>query len=165
MVIGATLIEYKNQDFFRIYIYPQRIGKGLTQWEFFSLGPILIHTPEDILPTLTTKPWQPFIQQLCCANQKLIRHLPVMFIIQCIWSVLLPPLIKLIQTKINRKNLDPWTWIHPINWLWQMQPHNCHPNHKLPQTCRGNKSICPIWIWSTDEFLTQPRTIFRINEF
>ena len=41
---------------------------------------------------------------------------------------------------------------------------NWHPRHDLPQICGGNKSVCPVWIHITDNFLTHPRTSFRINE-
>ena len=41
---------------------------------------------------------------------------------------------------------------------------NRHPHHNLPQTCGGSKSVCPVWIWTTDHFQSHLRTSFRINE-
>ena len=60
---------------------------------------------------------------------------PMMFTNQCICSVLLLPLIQIMEIEINRKNLGWSTWSQPINWWWQVKPHNCHHNHDLPQTC------------------------------
>ena len=52
-----------------------------------------------------------------------------------------------------------------INWCEKFLTPNRHPCHALPQTCRGGKSICPVCIRLTENFLTLPRTSFGINEF
>ena len=39
-----------------------------------------------------------------------------------------------------------------------------HPCHDLPQTCRGRKYICPVWIRPTEDFLTHLRKNFRVNK-
>ena len=41
---------------------------------------------------------------------------------------------------------------------------NCHPLHDLTQTCSGRKSVRLLWIQPTENFLTHPRTSFRIIE-
>ena len=56
MGLSAKLGNYKNQDCFRIFNHQQMFIKVLTQWDFVPLGPTLIYTAEEILPTLSTKP-------------------------------------------------------------------------------------------------------------
>ena len=59
-----------------------------------------------------------------------------------------------------------------INWHELNQYINCgrcnhknrHSRHDLPQACRGNKSVCQVWIKPTGNFQSYPRTSFRINE-
>ena len=51
-----------------------------------------------------------------------------------------------------------------INWSKQAWITNRHPHHNLLQTCGGSESVCPVWIWITDNFLTHPRKHFRINK-
>ena len=41
---------------------------------------------------------------------------------------------------------------------------NRHPCHELPKTCGGRKSVYLVWIRPTDNLVTHPRRIFRINE-
>ena len=120
---------------------------------------------------MTTNSWSPNLDDpspnCFCENQTLIQLLqnemfPVMFINQYFWSVLLLPLIKIIQTKINRKKLGLLNGSHLINWGRKVNPHNGHPRHNLQQTCGGSKAVYTIWILSTDNLLTHP-TSFRIN--
>ena len=42
---------------------------------------------------------------------------------------------------------------------------NRHPCHDLPQACGGSKYVCLVWITTTDNLLTHPRTGFSINGF
>ena len=46
--------------------------------------------------------------------------------------------------------------LNPVNVLMKIG--------ELPQTCGVSKSICPIWIRPTDNFLTHSRTSSSINE-
>ena len=70
----------------------------------------------------------------------------------------------LIYTTEILKNFGWFTLSQSINWWWQVQSQNRHPFHDLPQPCGGIKAVYPVWIWPTANFLTQPRTSFRINE-
>ena len=103
------------------------------------------------------------------SNRTLIRLLknelfPMMFINQFLSIVLLLPLLKLIQTTISSNKLGWLTSIQPINWWLQVQPHNRHPLHNLPQTYRVIKAVCPIFIRPKYNLLTHPRKIFSTNE-
>ena len=56
-------------------------------------------------------------------------------------------------------------YLNPINVLMMTgEIKNGHPCHNLTQTYRERKIVCPVWIQPTDNFLTHPRTSFRINE-
>ena len=50
-----------------------------------------------------------------------------------------------------------------ISWWLTVQPQNRHPLRDLPQTCRGIKSACLIFIWSTYNFQSHLMTSFIIN--
>ena len=70
---------------------------------------------------------------------------------------------------INKIRLEQRTWrrfyINKSNQLNQkFWTPNRHPHHDRSQTCGGSKSVCPVWIWPTDNFLTHTRTSFKINE-
>ena len=43
-------------------------------------------------------------------------------------------------------------------------PPNQQPVQNLPQTFRGSKYVCTVWIRLTENFQSHPRTSFRINE-
>ena len=45
-----------------------------------------------------------------------------------------------------------------------MNHKNWHPIHNLPQTCGRSESVCLVWIWPTEHFLTRLRTSFSINK-
>ena len=49
-------------------------------------------------------------------------------------------------------------------WWRQVKSQKPHPRHDLPQNLEGRKSVCPVWIGPTDNFLTHLRKIFRVNE-
>ena len=73
------------------------------------------------------------------------------------------------KSTINKRRLERINWgyfrsIKAINLRKQVWTPNQHHLHKLSQTCGGMKSICQVWKWSTDNFLTHPRTNFTINE-
>ena len=51
-----------------------------------------------------------------------------------------------------------------ISWIQKVWTPNFHPCHYPPQTCGGNKSVCPVWIRPTDNFLTHLGESFSINE-
>ena len=55
--INICQVSFFYQYFFRISNYPQKFFRGLTQWAFVTLGSTVFYTTEEILPTLTTKPW------------------------------------------------------------------------------------------------------------
>ena len=42
---------------------------------------------------------------------------------------------------------------------------NRHSNQDFPQTCRGSKSVFPVWIRTTENLITHPMKSFRINEW
>ena len=67
------------------------------------------------------------------------------------------------NTKLTRKVCTEKRVLIQINKI-PVQSHNWHPPHNFPQTCGGRKSVCPIWILPTYNFLTRPGTSFRINE-
>ena len=70
------------------------------------------------------------------------------------------------SNKINNQqedlgNID----LKPVNQLMTTSEiKNCHPCHNLPQTYRGSKYVCTIWIRLTENFITHPRKNFRINK-
>ena len=39
-----------------------------------------------------------------------------------------------------------------------------NPWHKLPKTCGGSKSVCLVWIRTTENLKSHPRTSFWMNE-
>ena len=69
------------------------------------------------------------------------------------------------QLKISCKHLGWLTWSQSIYWWQQVKLHNHNPIHDLPQTYRGSKDVYPIWIWTTDKFLTHLSTSLNINKF
>ena len=137
--------------------------------DLVPLYPNLIYTTEDILTTLTARPWWNFFQQPFFKpnlDKTFAKWtIPCGFYKYIYWSFLLLPVLKLMQTKINRVKLVWLNWIHPIHWWWKVKPHNRHPCHDLTQTCGGNKDVCLIWIRPTEKLLTYPGTCFSINEF
>ena len=46
----------------------------------------------------------------------------------------------------------------------QVQNINHHPWNNLPRSSGGKKSVCPICIWTTENFQSQSTTSSRINE-
>ena len=97
--------------------------RGLTQWAFVTLGLTLIHITESIFQNLTTKTVCPLSQQLQYAHQNNLRLSqnqlsPMMFINKYMWSLLLLPLLKIMQITIIRENLVWLNWIQEINWWW-----------------------------------------------
>ena len=123
--------------------YLQKIGKGLTQWDFVS-------------------PWdKPYL------HNRRYELPPVMFINHFLWSVLrafILPLLKWIQKKPNSNKLGQLTWIQSIYWWRQVRLQNRHPHHDPPKTYGGSKYLCPVWIHSTENLITHPRKNFRINK-
>ena len=65
------------------------------------------------------------------------------------------------QNKSNLKNcLESNQCIDGNRWNHK----NRHPRHDLPQSCGGVKSVCPVWIWPTENLQSRLRESFRINE-
>ena len=70
----------------------------------------------------------------------------------------------LTYTNSNLKNLINWIEDNKFIDYERWNHKNRHPRHNLPKTCGGSKSVCPVWIHSTENLLTHLRTSFRINE-
>ena len=85
----------------------------------------------------------------------------MIFINKFIWNTLLIPLLKIIQIKINRKNVGLFTWIQPINSLLKVQQHNRHLCHDFSKNCRERKPVCLVWMHSTDNFQSHSRTSLK----
>ena len=72
--------------------------------------------------------------------------------------------IKIIRTSqkstkegLNEKLEGSFRSIKSINWIEQVWTPNWHPFHDLPQTCWEWKSVCPVCIRPTDNFLRHPK--------
>ena len=102
-----------------------------------------------------------------------------------IWPVWIQPtgdLLTHLRKSLRIMNADPINLIHTsqqptkevsnkklegyfissksINWYKWVWIPNLHPNHDLPQTCRGSRFVCPVWIHFKYSFLTHPRSAF-----
>ena len=80
------------------------------------------------------------------------------------WSPLVPLWTKLNYTTVKLKNLRSCFEVKQCIDDYKWKNKNQHPQHNLPQTYRGIKSVCLVCICTTDHFLTYLRTSFRINE-
>ena len=150
-------------------VFPPKSCKELTQWDLVPLGTNLILITGNDLQTLTIKTLMTLISRKVFSHQTLIRISQnilfcVMFINQFSLNILLLTLLKQILTRINRKILGWFTWIHSINLWCRVHPHNWNPHHNLPKTRGGSKYACPVYIRPTHNVQSHPRTSFRTNE-
>ena len=53
--------------------------------------------------------------------------------------------------------------INKTNWSKKVRTPNWHPRRNLWHTCGGVKSVCPVWIHPTYNFLTHLGKFFRIK--
>ena len=103
--LSDTLANYKNKDCFRIFSYSQNKWQGIN-------------------PMGIGAPWTDSYLH----NWRDEMFL-VMFINKLLWSVLhlfLIPLIKILKTTTNRKNLGLLTWIQSIYWWQQVKYPSTH---------------------------------------
>ena len=73
------------------------------------------------------------------------------------------------KSKINKRILEQITWrmfyIKQSNKLKRTSLNTQPATSKRPyKNCGESKSVRPVWIHPTDNFLTHPRTSFIINE-
>ena len=130
-----------------------------------TLGPTLILTTEKL-----SKPWKRdpdnyLLKSFRSLTKKHARDQP---------NGTFSPLGQHLSTQLkttylnyqtNWMKLGWFTWSQSTNWWRQVKYKNWHPHHDIPQTCRESKPVCTVWIFPTDNFITHPRTSFRINEW
>ena len=69
-----------------------------------------------------------------------------------------------INTSQNLKKID-FRSSKTINWFQQVVTLNRIPQHDFPQVYGGRKSLCPIWVFPTEDFQSHLGKSFSINEF
>ena len=157
--------------------------EGLTQWDFVTLGKTLTYTTSNLNNLsnclesnqcidgnrCNNKNWHPRhgLPQTC-GGRKFVCQVWMRptdnFQKHSLWS----NKYYTHKSKSTKEGLkkELGGYFRPreaINLSKQLWTPSRHPHHDLPQTCRGSKSVCPVWIWPMKNFLTYTGTSLKIN--